>query len=111
MFRKALWTLVCAAAVTAGWSVFAGEASAQQQAYGQVWGGANNQRDWERFYHYPYVYYPQNYWGNEYYKSSNDLYHRYPQEMRTPVYNRKWHNPYPSGRRYHWGHQFILDVF
>jgi hypothetical protein len=64
-----------------------------------------------RFYHYPYVYYPQNYWGNEYYQSSDSLYHRYPPEMQIPVYNRKWHNYYPSSRRYHWGHHFILDVF
>jgi len=27
------------------------------------------------------------------------------------VYNKQWHNDYPEGRRYHQGHQFILDVF
>lgn len=65
----------------------------------------------DRFYHYPYVTYPQNYWGNEYYRSNGDLYYRYPQEMRTPVYNKSWNNFYPGTRRYHWGHHFILDVF
>ncbi len=65
----------------------------------------------DRFYHYPYVTYPQNYWGSEYYRSNGNLYHRYPQEMRIPVYNRSWKNYYPSTRRYHWGHHFILDVF
>ena len=84
---------------------------AQGRAYGRVWGSANNVRDWERFYHYPYIYYPQNFWGNEYYRSSESLYYRYPQEMRVPVYNRSWHNYYPAGRRYHWGHHFQLDVF
>lgn len=83
----------------------------QQRAYGRVWGSQNNMRDWERFYHYPYVYYPQNFWGNEYYRSSESMYYRYPQEMRVPIYNRSWHNYYPAGRRYHWGHHFQLDVF
>ena len=57
--------------------------------------------DWNRLYHYPYVYYPQNFWSSEYYKSSNDLYHRYPPEMRVPVYNKQWHNMYPEGALYH----------
>jgi hypothetical protein len=55
--------------------------------------------------------YPQNFWGNEYYRSSEDLYFRYPPEMRVPVYNKQWQNYYPEARRYHQGHQFILDVF
>ena len=65
----------------------------------------------QRFYHYPYVTYPHNYWGSEYYRSNGSLYHRYPQEMRIPVYNRSWHNYYPSSRRHHFGHHFLLDVF
>ncbi len=88
----------------------AGEARAQQ-AYGKSWGRTYNTRDWERFYHYPYVYYPQNFWGGEYYRSSESMYYRYPPEMRIPVYNKRWHNYYPAGRRYHSGHQFVLDVF
>jgi len=96
-----------------------------QQAYGRAWGRTYNTQDWERFYHYPYVYYPQNFWGGEYYRSSEDLYYRYPPEMRIPVYNKQWHNYYPASRRYyngrdfhalkgpryHSGHQFNLDVF
>ena len=85
--------------------------SAEEMAYGRVWGGAYGNRDWERFYHYPYVFYPQNFWGHEYYRSSEDLYYRYPPEMRIPVYNKKWYNAYPSGHRYHSGHHFMLDVF
>ncbi len=88
----------------------ADEAQAQQ-AYGKSWGRTYNTRDWERFYHYPYVYYPQNFWGGEYYRSSDNMYYRYPPEMRIPVYNKRWHNYYPAGRRYHSGHQFVLDVF
>ncbi len=84
-------------------------ATAQERAYGRVWGGAYSQRDWERFYHYPYVFYPQNFWGHEYYRSSEDMYYRYPPEMRIPVYNRKWHNYFPNTRLYHKGHHFILD--
>lgn len=82
-----------------------------QRAFGRVWGHTYNTHDWERFYHYPYVYYPQNFWGNEYYRSAENLYYRYPPEMRIPVYNRKWQNYYPQARRYHWGHHFILDIF
>lgn len=80
-------------------------------AYGAQWGGAASDRDCSRFSHYPYVFYPQNFRSNDYYKSSDSLYHRYPAEMQIPVYNRNWHNYYPSSRRYHWGHHFILDVF
>ncbi len=82
-----------------------------QQAYGRAWAASRPVHDWNRFYHYPYVYYPQNFWTNQYFRSSNSLYFRYPTEMRVPVYNRKWHNYYPSERRYHSGHQFVLDVF
>ena len=82
-----------------------------QRAFGRVWGQRQSVRDWQRFYHYPYVYYPQNYWGSEYYRSADDLYYRYPREMRIPVYNRKWQNYYPQARRYHSGHQFVLDIF
>lgn len=95
----------------------AGKVAAQERAYGQVWGGAYGNRDWERFYHYPYVFYPQNFWGNEYYRSSQDMYYRYPPEMQIPVYNKKWQNYYPGdghspgGRRYHFGHHFMLDIF
>lgn len=83
----------------------------QAMAYGRVWGGAAGSRDPSRFYHYPYVFYPQNFRGSEYYQSSDSMYNRYPPEMQIPVYNRHWQNFYPSSRRYHWGHHFILDVF
>ena len=82
-----------------------------QQAFGRVWGQGQTVQDWRRFYHYPYVYYPKNFWGNEYFRSANDLYYRYPREMRIPVYNRKWQNYYPQERIYHQGHHFILDIF
>ncbi len=108
MFRRTSIALAAAAAFFA--LARTGELSAQDYnvagAYGTYgWG------DMDRFYHYPYVTYPQNYWGNEYFRSNGSLYYRYPQEARIPVYNRSWHNYYPSSRRYHWGHQFILDVF
>lgn len=86
-------------------------ASAEQHAYGRSWGGGNGSIDWNRFYHYPYVYYPQNFYSPEYYRSADSLYYRYPQEMQIPVYNKRWYNEYPSHRRYHSGHHFILDTF
>ena len=81
------------------------------QAYGYQWGSSYNNQDWNRLYHYPYVWSPQNFYQDGYYQSANDLYHRYPQEMRVPVYNRAWQNDYPKSRRYHHGHHFNLDVF
>lgn len=107
MIRRLVFVVV---ALACCWSVSIDSIHAQQ-AFGRVWGRQYRVRDWERFYHYPYVYYPQNFWGNEYYRSAEDLYYRYPQEMRIPVYNKKWHNYYPQSRRYHQGHHFVLDIF
>ena len=104
MMRHLLFAITCA--VFVGY-VSADEAEAQQ-AFGRSW-GAQGQHNWERLYHYPYVYYPQNFHGNNYYRSADSMYHRYPQEMRIPVYNRKWHNYFPNTRLYHSGHHFILD--
>ena len=108
MTRRILLALCCAASL----SVLLSPASAEaQQAFGRQWGRSYSTRDWNRLYHYPYVYYPQNFWSSEYYKSSDDLYYRYPQEMRVPVYNKQWHNMYPEGALYHSGHHFLLDTF
>jgi hypothetical protein len=104
------WTLVLAAGVFA-WTALSDSDAHAQQAYGRQWGNSTNVEDLNRFYHYPYVYYPQNYYSSDYYQSSNNLYHRYPPEMGIPVYNRQWHNFYPTERPYHSGHHFILDVF
>lgn len=107
MIRRTLLAVVALLALAA----VASPGEAQDRAYGRVWGGMYGRTDWERFYHYPYVWYPQNFWGQEYYRSSEDLYFRYPPEMQVPVYNRRWHNYYPEHRRYHQGHHFYLDVF
>lgn len=119
MVRRMLLLIVCLSATVV---LSAQTADAQERAFGRRWGHTYNTQDWERFYHYPFVYYPQNYWGNEYYRSAESLYYRYPAEMRIPVYNKNWHNYYPLAREhltgpspsvglYHWGHHFILDVF
>lgn len=108
MVRRIMLALCCAAGV---WAATEASPVQAQQAFGRQWGRTYGTQDWERFYHYPYVYYPQNFWGQEYYRSSEDLYHRYPPEMRIPVYNKLWQNYYPQGRRYHSGHHFILDTF
>jgi hypothetical protein len=103
MIRQTVLALVCAAGV---WSTLPGDAQAQPPVRSTY-----STQDWDRFYHYPYVYYPQNFWGPEYYESSDSLYYRYSPEMRIPVYNRRWHNEYPQSRRFHSGHHFILDTF
>ncbi len=106
MVRQIVSAFVCAALLCG----LCAKAQAEQ-AFGRNWGSSAGAQDWERFYHYPYVYYPQNFYGSEYYRSSNSLYYRYPQEMRIPVYNRNWHNPYPQPRPFHQGAHFVLDVF
>jgi hypothetical protein len=131
MFRKTMFSLLTMAALVSsaaltvsaddciygncgGGSATAGGPSyygAGGNAYGAMWGGAAGSRDCNRFYHYPYVYYPQNFYGSEYYRSSDSMYYRYPAEMQIPVYNKGWHNEYPSQRRFHSGHHFLTDVF
>jgi hypothetical protein len=108
MIRRILFALICAMGCSLALS--AADAHAQQ-AFGRQWGYTYSTQDWERFYHYPYVWYPQNFWGKDYYQSSESLYFRYPPEMRIPVYNKGWHNEYPEARLYHSGHHFILDTF
>ncbi|HEY4761767.1 MAG TPA: calmodulin-binding protein [Thermoguttaceae bacterium] len=130
MSRRIFVLLLCAASILTILNI--GDAQAQQ-AFGRQWGHSYSTQDWNRLYHYPYVYYPQNFWGPDYYRSSDDLYFRYPPEMRVPVYNKQWHNFYPqhqkdapfsnseilpfccgerhTGERYHKGYHFVLDVF
>jgi hypothetical protein len=130
MIRRILMALLCAAVI---WAVLNVADAQAQQAFGRQWGHAYSAQDWNRMYHYPYVYYPQNFYGPDYYKSSDDMYYRYPPEMRVPVYNKQWENFYPqhrkdhpfashelspffcgerhTGQRYYQGHHFNLDVF
>jgi hypothetical protein len=106
--RRMLLALVIAAGL---WTLAPASEAQAQQAYGRQWGRNYSTQDWDRFKHYPYVYYPQNFWGADYYRSAESLYYRYPPEMRIPGYNKHWQNEYPQARKYHWGHQFILDTF
>jgi hypothetical protein len=108
MLRRTLVVLVAAAALV---TLFSASEVQAQQAYGRQWGRTYSTQDWNRFYHYPYVYYPQNFWAADYYRSSEDLYYRYPPEMQIPVYNTRWQNFYPEPRLYHSGHHFDLDIF
>jgi hypothetical protein len=70
--------------------------------------GEGQPTDWNRFYHYPYVYYPHNFQAP---RQFNHMYYRYPAERRIPVYNKNWHNFYLMDRPYHSGNHFKLDVF
>lgn len=122
MKRFVCIAILCAVGCSAALSA---EPVLAQQAFGNSWARSYNTQDWERFYHYPYVFYPQNFWGSEYYRSSDNMYYRYPPEMRVPVYNKQWHNYYPDhstfvngrdfhrypGPKYYHGHHFNLDVF
>ena len=95
MIRRMIFVLFCAAALSV---TFGANDAKAQQAYGRQWGNTYSTQDWNRLYHYPYVYYPQNFWGNDYYRSSESMYYRYPPEMRIPVYNKQWQNFYPQHR-------------
>ena len=109
MIRRLLIAGICTAVIALVNQ--ADTADAQQKAFGANWGNQNSAVNYNKFYHYPFVTYPHNYWGNNYYRSADSLYYRYPPEMRIPVYNRNWQNYYPTPRRYHWGHHFLTDVF
>ncbi len=107
MLRTTIVAVLCAVGTVL--VVHSGEARAQD-GYAQQMSRTYNVQDWNRFYHYPYVYYPQNFWSQDYFRSSDNLYNRYPAEMQVPVYNKAWHNFYPSPKRYYSGHHFRLDV-
>jgi hypothetical protein len=64
--------------------------------------------DWQRFYHYPYVYYPHSFQQQQ---PNDSMYYKYGPAMRIPVYNKAWYNFYPTEKPYHSGHHFLLDVF
>jgi hypothetical protein len=108
MIRRLTLALVAATALAA-WAC--GSQARADQAFNRQWGQNYTTQDWSRLYHYPYVYYPQNFWGPDYYRSSSNMYYRYPPEMQIPVYNKQWHNEYPSPRRYYEGGHFMLDIF
>ncbi len=93
---------LAAAAVAAAFAGVNGASTAHAQY------GVSQPTDWQRFYHYPYVYYPTNFQPRVQFDS---LYYKYPQERRIPVYRADWHNFYPNVRPYHSGHHFELDVF
>jgi hypothetical protein len=64
--------------------------------------------DWQRFYYYPYVYYPSNFQKPVQF---DHMYYRYPPARQIPVYNTAWHNFYPEPHPWHQGAAFMLDVF
>lgn len=82
-----------------------------QHPGGRAATSSTNAEDWNRFYHYPYVYYPQNFWSPEYFRSGNNMYNRYPAEMQVPAYNRTWQNFSPAPKKFHQGNHFRLDIF
>ena len=73
-----------------------------------VAGNEGQPPDWQRFYYYPYVYYPHNFQKPV---EFDHMYYRYPPQRQIPVYNTSWHNFYPEPHPWHQGAAFILDVF
>jgi len=91
--------------------VASGTSNNYSPAYNEHWGKNYNSQDWNRFYHYPYIYYPQNYYPAEYYRSADNMYYRYPPEMRIPIYDKKNYNYYPESHTYHGGFHYTVDIF
>ncbi|MDO4585223.1 MAG: calmodulin-binding protein [Planctomycetia bacterium] len=89
----------------------AGSPEALAPAYNGSWGKNYSSQDWNRFYHYPYIYYPHNFYPAEYYRSADNLYRRYPKEMRIPIYDKKNYNYYAEPKPYHQGFHYLIDVF
>ncbi|HHS89621.1 MAG TPA: hypothetical protein ENJ26_04555 [Rhodobacteraceae bacterium] len=100
MFRRLAFASLMAGAMVVVFGSSSAEVSAQQ-GYGQP-------TDWNRFYYYPYIYYPQNF---QRYQSHNHMYYRYDPQMQIPVYNKDWYNFYPTDRPWHKGKHFIMDTF
>ena len=71
--------------------------------------GKGQPTDWNRFFYYPYVYYPHNFRQQR--GSYDHLYYRYAPNQRVPVYNRNWYNFYPTEKPWYKGHHFKLAVF
>lgn len=100
MLKRAVMTGLLLAAAVAGLSLATSDAQAAPP--GQP-------TNWQRFYYYPYVYYPHNF--QTYPESYDHLYYRYPIEKQIPVYNANWHNFYPMEKPYYRGAHYALDVF
>ena len=88
-----------------------GTAENYAPAYGESWGKNYNTQDWNRFYHYPYIYYPHNFYPEEYFRSADNMYYRYPAEMRIPLYDKRNYNYYAEPKTYHQGFHYITDIF
>ena len=97
--RTILGSLMVGIAFTVGMSI------APERAHA---GNEGQPTDWQRFYYYPYVYYPHNFQRPI---EFDHMYYRYPPQRQIPVYNTSWHNFYPEPHPWHKGHAFILDVF
>ena len=98
--RKLIQGLLIVAAIVTGSLITHTDAQAA---------GRGQPTDWQRFYYYPYVYYPQNF--RQLPESYDHMSYPSPVEKQIPVYRQDWHNFYPSDRPYHSGHHFTLDVF
>ncbi len=109
MFVRAIAVFFCATVLY--FACASSEAAAQQQAYGRQWGRTYSIEDWNRYYHYPYKYYPQNYQSQDYYRAMSNPGQQYPKEMQIPAqYDKSWQNYFPVPRKYHFGRHFNLDI-
>ena len=91
--------------------VWAGAAQKGQAQYYNYYPGSQL----SRFYHYPYHYFPHNYWpavGPRWPEAPNQPYMRPPAYQAYPAFREpNWRYELWSPQRYHRGHHFWLDQF
>ena len=108
-FRFFLSLFLCVAFFYAAFS--APQVVAQQQAVGRERLPAPTVEDWNRYYYYPYRYFPHNFQSRDYHRAMANPPQRYPKEMQVPArYDQSWQNYFPAPRKYHFGRHFHLDM-
>ena len=52
-----------------------------------------------------------NFYPEEYFRSADNMYYRYPAEMRIPLYDKRNYNYYAEPKTYHQGFHYMTDIF
>lgn len=112
MFHRSLRIAVTVALTLASWAVAAREAQAQ---YAPDVSTASPSRSLNRFWYYPYYYFPANYWpsmGPKYPEPIGAPYQRPPAYMAYPPFREpSWRYEYCEPQKYYRGFHFWLDQF
>jgi hypothetical protein len=125
MLRTALPTLLAGALGLALWSAWPASAHAQCASCGPYGGGGGGGGpftapggpcpDCPRFFHYPFYYFPWNYWpaqGPQWPEPPGKCYMPPPAYMAFPPFKEdRWRYEYWEPQRFYRGSHFLLDIF